>query len=44
MDFVLDVLRTVRMIGFVAVAILALAALFMIVFGLATGMDRRMSE
>jgi len=37
-------LRTVLMIGFVAVAILALAALFMIVFGLATGMDRRMSE
>lgn len=44
MDFVMDVLRTVLMIGFVAAAILALAALFMIVFGLATGMDRRMSE
>jgi cell division protein FtsX len=44
MDVVMGILRTVVMIGFVAVAILALAALFMIVFGLATGIDRRMSE
>jgi hypothetical protein len=44
MDFVMDVLRAVLMIGFVAAAILVVAGLFMIVFSLATSIDRRMSE
>jgi hypothetical protein len=44
MDLVMDVLRAVLMIGFVAAAILVVAGLFMVVFGLAAGMDRRMGE
>jgi len=44
MDFVVDVLRAVVMLGFVGLAILVLAGLFMIVFSLATSIDKRVSE
>ena len=43
MDFVVDVLRAVVMLGFVGLAILVLAGLFMIVFSLATSIDKRVS-
>ena len=44
MDLLMEILRAILMLGFVAVAILALAALFMVVFSLATAIDRRLNE
>lgn len=44
MDIVVGVLRAVLMMGFVVAVIVALAGLIMIVFGIATGIDRNMQE
>lgn len=38
------ILRAALMLGFVVVVIIALAVLFMVVFGIATGVDRRIQE
>lgn len=44
MDFILGLIRAALMMGFVVAAIVALACLFMIVFGIATGIDRRIQD
>jgi len=44
MDIVVELLRAALMIGFIVAVIMALAGLVMIVFGIATGMDRNMQE
>ncbi len=44
MDVVVEVLRAALMMGFIVAIILALAGLFMVVFGIATGIDRRIQE
>lgn len=43
-EFVIGLLRAVLMLGFVVAVIVALACLFMIVFGIATGIDRRIQD
>lgn len=43
-DFLIGLIRAALMMGFVIAAIFALAGLFMIVFGIATGIDRRMQD
>jgi hypothetical protein len=43
-DFLVAILRALIMFGFVALVIGLLAALFMIVFSLATGIDRKMQQ
>jgi len=44
MDLVLGLVRAALMMGFVVAVIIALAGLFMIVFGIATGIDRRIQD
>ncbi len=44
MEFVIGLLRAALMLGFVVAVIVALACLFMIVFGIATGIDRRIQD
>ncbi len=44
MDIVVGLLRAVLMMGFLVAIIVALAGLIMIVFGIATGIDRNMQE
>ncbi len=44
MDVVVELLRAALMMGFVVTIIVALAGLFMIIFGIATGIDRNMQE
>ena len=44
MDFVMELLRAIIMVGFVGAAIIVLAGLFMIVFSLATSIDKRVNE
>lgn len=44
MDIVFGVLRAALMMGFIVAVIIALAGLFMIVFGIATGIDRRIQD
>lgn len=44
MDFIVAVLRALLMLGSVVAIIIALAVLFMVVFGIATGVDRRIQE
>lgn len=44
MDFIIGLLRAAIMLGFVVAVIIALACLFMIVFGIATGIDRRIQD
>ncbi len=44
MDVVVEVLRAALMMGFIVAIILALAGLFMVVFGIATGIDRKIQE
>lgn len=44
MDVVVELVRAALMIGFVVVIIVVLAGLFMIIFGIATGIDRKMQE
>lgn len=44
MDVVVELLRAALMMGFVVAIIVALAGLFMIIFGIATGIDRKMQE
>ena len=44
MDIVFGLLRAALMMGFIVAVIIALAGLFMIVFGIATGIDRRIQE
>jgi len=44
MDIVVEVVRAVLMMGFLVAIIVALAGLIMIVFGIATGIDRNMQE
>lgn len=43
-DFIIGLLRAALMMGFVVAVIVALAGLFMIVFGIATGIDRRIQD
>jgi len=43
-DILMGLLRAALMIGFVVAVIIALAGLFMIVFGIATGIDRRIQD
>jgi uncharacterized membrane protein len=44
MDVIIELLRAALMVGFVVAVIVALAGLFMVVFGIATGIDRKMQE
>ena len=44
MDMIVGILRALLMIGFIAVVIGLVAALFMIVFSIATGIDRKMQQ
>lgn len=44
MEIVVNLLRAALMMGFVVLVVGALACLFMIVFGIATGIDRRIQE
>ena len=44
MDIVIGIVRAALMLGFVVLVVGALACLFMIVFGIATGFDRRILE
>ncbi len=44
MDLLIGLLRAALMLGFVVAVIIALAGLFMIVFGIATGIDRRIQN
>jgi hypothetical protein len=44
MDFLVGVLEAVLMIVFIVAAIVVLAGLFMVVFGLAAGIDRKIQE
>lgn len=43
-DFIIGLFRAAIMMGFVVAVIAALACLFMIVFGIATGIDRRIQD
>jgi hypothetical protein len=43
-DLLIGLLRSALMMGFVVAVIIALAALFMIVFSIAAGIDRRIQE
>jgi len=43
-EFVIGLLRAALMLGFVVAVIVGLACLFMIVFGIATGIDRRIQD
>ena len=44
MNLVVDILRALLMLGFIALVIAAVAGLFMIVFSIATGIDRKMQQ
>jgi hypothetical protein len=44
MDFLIGVLEAALMIVFIVAAIVVLAGLFMVVFGLAAGIDRKIQE
>lgn len=44
MDILIGLLRAVLMMVFVVAVIVILAGLFMIVFGIATGIDRRIQD
>lgn len=44
MEIVKWLIQSVIMMGFVAVALVALAGLFMIVFSIAAGIDRRINQ
>lgn len=44
MDVIIGILRAAVMLVFLVGVIIALAVLFMVVFGIATGVDRRIQE
>lgn len=44
MDLIIDLVRAAIMVGVIVLIIGGLAALFMIVFGIATGIDRKMNR
>ena len=44
MDIIWAILRGALMLGFLVAVIIALAVLVMLVFGIATGVDRRIQE
>lgn len=44
MDVVVELVRAALMMGFVIAVIVALAGLFMVIFGIATGIDRKMQD
>jgi hypothetical protein len=44
MDVLIGLVRAALMMGFVVAIIIVLAGLFMIVFGIATGIDRRIQD
>jgi len=44
MDIVIGIIRAVLMLGFIGVIIFLLALLFIVVFGIGTGIDRRVQE
>ena len=43
-DILIGLLKSALMMGFVVVVIVVLAGMFMIVFGIATGIDRRIQD
>jgi uncharacterized membrane protein len=43
-DLVVDIVRALLMLGFIAIVIAAVAGLFMIVFSIATSIDRKMQQ
>jgi hypothetical protein len=43
-DLVVDILRALLMLGFIALVIGAVAGLFMVVFAIATNIDRKMQQ
>jgi hypothetical protein len=43
-DLLVDILRAVLMIGFIGLVIAVVAGLFMIVFSIATGIDRKIQR
>jgi len=43
-DFIVGILRAALMIGFMCAVIAVVAGLFMVVFGIATGIDRRIAD
>jgi hypothetical protein len=44
MDIIESIVRAGLMVGFLVLVILAVAALFMIVFGIATGIDEKIQS
>jgi hypothetical protein len=44
MDVIESIIRAGLMIGFLILVILAIAALFMVVFGIATGIDEKIQS
>lgn len=44
MDIVVGIVRAVLMLGFIGIVIFLLALLFIVVFGIGTGIDRRVQE
>ena len=44
LDLLVGLIRAALMVGFMVGAFVVVAGLFMVVFGLATGIDRRITE
>lgn len=44
MDIIIGIIRAVLMLGFIGIIIFLLAVLFIVVFGIGTGIDRRVQE
>jgi hypothetical protein len=44
MDVIESIIRAALMIGFLILVIIAIAALFMVVFGIATGIDEKIQS
>lgn len=44
MDILIGIIRAVLMLGFIGIIIFLLAVLFIVVFGIGTGIDRRVQE
>jgi cell division protein FtsX len=44
MDVIESIIRAVLMVGFLVLVLLAIAALFMVVFGIATGIDEKIQS
>lgn len=44
MDLIVEIVRALLMVGFIAVVIAALAGLFMVIFAIATSIDRNTQQ